>query len=375
MIDFSSRGTLPVQSLRKLTADGTIKSSVPVPDKQFQPSSIDLRLGNKAYRVRSSFLPQRKKVDDLLEELFMYEVDLDENGILDKKNVYIIPLMEELHLPHELNGKTNPKSTTGRLDIFTRVVTDNGYRFDEVEPGYSGKLYLEVFPRSFTVKVKTGQSLNQLRLFCERQQVEDRELRDLYNSNVLLYGDDGVPIAPDFAIIRDGLYMRVDLKGHTSKGIIGFKARKNSSIIDLSKVGAYPASDYWEPVYAPKEGFYILEPEEFYIFASKEKVRVPVEYAAEMIEFDAGSGELRTHYAGFFDSGFGYGYGEVKGTRSVLEVRPHDVPFRIEDGQVFFKIRYEKMSEKPQITYGADIGSNYHAQELALSKHFKNDFY
>ena len=364
-----------MQSLKKLAADGTIKSSVSVPDKQFQPSSMDLRLGNKAYRVRSSFLPQRKKVDELLNELFMYEVDLDENGILDKKNVYIIPLMEELHLPHELNGKTNPKSTTGRLDIFTRVVTDNGYRFDEVEHGYSGKLYLEVFPRSFTVKVKTGQSLNQLRLFCERQQVEDRELRDLYNSNVLLYGDDGVPIAPDFAIIRDGLYMRVDLKGHTSKGIIGFKARKNSSIIDLSKVGAYPASDYWEPVYAPKEGFYILEPEEFYIFASKEKVRVPVEYAAEMIEFDAGSGELRTHYAGFFDSGFGYGYGEVKGTRSVLEVRPHDVPFRIEDGQVFFKIRYEKMSEKPHITYGADIGSNYHAQELALSKHFKNDFY
>lgn len=375
MTDFKVNGTLPVQSLKRLVDIGNIKTAVPIPDKQFQPSSIDLRLGNKAYRVRSSFLPQCKKVNELLEELFMYEVDLDENGILDKRNVYIIPLMEELSLPPELNGKTNPKSTTGRLDIFTRVITDKGYRFDEIAPGYSGRLYLEVFPRSFTIKVKTGQSLNQLRLFCDRQQVEDVELRTLYNSSVLLYGDDGVQVPSDSAIIKDGLYMRVDLKGHTSNGIIGFKAKKNSSIIDLSKVGTYLASDYWEPVHTPKEGFIILEPEDFYIFASKEKVRVPVEYAAEMTEFDAGSGELRTHYAGFFDSGFGYGFGEVKGTRSVLEVRPHDVPFRIEDGQVFFKIRYEKMSEKPQITYGADIGSNYHAQELALSKHFKNDFF
>ncbi|MBI5192961.1 MAG: 2'-deoxycytidine 5'-triphosphate deaminase [Nitrospirae bacterium] len=375
VIDFKGNGTIPVQVLKQLVSEGVIKSGIPVIEKQYQPSSIDLRLGNKAYRVRSSFLPQRKNVDELLNELFMYEVDLDENGILDKKNVYIIPLMEELHLPCELNGKTNPKSTTGRLDVFTRVITDKGYRFDEIEHGYSGKLYLEVFPRSFTVKVKTGQSLNQLRLFCDRQQVEDAELKNLYNANVLLFGDDGVQIAPDSAIIRDGLYMRVDLKGHTSNGIIGFKAKRNSSIIDLSKVGEYLASDYWEPVHAPKEGFYILEPEEFYIFASKEKVRVPVEYAAEMIEFDAGSGELRTHYAGFFDSGFGYGYGEVQGTRSVLEVRPHDVPFRIEDGQVFFKIRYEKMSEKPNTTYGAGIGSNYYAQELALSKHFKNDFF
>ena len=368
-------GTLPIQRLKQLIREGGIKASVPVQDKQLQPASMDLRLGNKAYRVRSSFLPQQRKVSDLLEELYMYEIDLDENGILEKKNVYLIPLIEELYLPGELNGKTNPKSTTGRLDIFTRVITDGGYRFDEIETGYSGRLYLEVFPRSFTVKVKTGQSLNQLRLFCEREQVEDRGLRDIYKTHKLLFDETGVPVPADSAIIRDGLYMRVDLKGNSSNGIIGFKAKKNSSIIDLNKVGGYLASDYWEPIHAPKEGFLILEPEEFYIFASKEKVRVPLEYAAEMIEFDAGSGELRTHYAGFFDSGFGYGYGEVNGTRSVLEVRPHDVPFRIEDGQVFFKIRYEKMAGQPQITYGKDIGSNYYAQELALSKHFKNDLY
>jgi len=375
LMNISGKGTLPIQNLRQLIDKGIIKPSIPVLDKQLQPASMDLRLGNKAYRVRSSFLPQRRSVQELLDELHMYEVDLDDNGILEKKNVYVIPLIEELHLPQEINGKANPKSSTGRLDIFTRVITDKGYRFDEIDNGYSGKLYLEVFPRSFTVKVQTGQSLNQLRLFNERQHVEDRLLADVCTSRHLLFNEDGVLLPAESAIIRDGLCMRVDLKGQTSKGVIGFKAKKNSSIIDLSKVGGYLASDYWEPIHAPREGFLILEPEEFYIFASKEKVRVPLEFAAEMIEFDAGSGELRTHYAGFFDSGFGYGRGEVNGTRSVLEVRPHDVPFRIEDGQVFFKIRYEKMAELPETSYGKDIGSHYHAQELALSKHFKNDLY
>lgn len=371
----SSNGTLPIQRLKRLIREGGIKASVPIQDKQLQPASMDLRLGNKAYRVRSSFLPQHRRVDELLKELFMYETDLDEHGILEKKNVYLIPLIEELYLPLEINGKANPKSTTGRLDIFTRVITDGGYRFDEISQGYSGRLYLEVFPRSFTVKVKTGQSLNQLRLFDGREQVEDDDLREVCQTHTLLFDDAGAPVPAGSAIIRDGLHMRVDLKGHASNGVIGFKAKKNSSIIDLSKAGGHLASEYWEPIQAPKEGFLILEPEEFYIFASKEKVRVPLEYAAEMIEFDAGSGELRTHYAGFFDSGFGYGHGEVRGTRSVLEVRPHDVPFRIEDGQVFFKIRYEKMAGEPQISYGKEIGSHYYAQELALSKHFKNDLY
>lgn len=374
-MNISAKGTLPIQNLKQLIGTGVIKPSVPVIDKQLQPASIDLRLGSKAYRVRSSFLPQRRSVQELLDELYMYEVDLDQNGILEKKNVYVIPLIEELHLPPEINGKANPKSSTGRLDIFTRVITDKGYRFDEIDNGYSGALYLEVFPRSFTVRVSTGQSLNQLRLFNDRQHVEDRLLSSVCDSEKLLFNEDGVLLPSEAAIIRDGLCMRVDLKGRTSKGIVGFKAKKNSSIIDLSKAGGYLASDYWEPIHAPREGFLILEPEEFYIFASKEKVRVPLEYAAEMIEFDAGSGELRTHYAGFFDSGFGYGHGEVNGTRSVLEVRPHDVPFRIEDGQVFFKIRYEKMAGRPETSYGTDIGSHYHAQELALSKHFKNDLY
>src|SRR3990167_1880955 len=193
-MNLSGKGTLPVQKLRQLIEAGVIKSSTPIPDKQLQPASIDLRLGNKAYRVRSSFLPQKRRVEELLDDLFMYEIDLDENGILEKKNVYLIPLIEELYLPRELNGKANPKSTTGRLDIFTRVITDGGYRFDEISQGYTGRLYLEVFPRSFTVKVKTGQSLNQLRLFDGREQVEDDDLRKVCQTHTLLFDDAGAPV-------------------------------------------------------------------------------------------------------------------------------------------------------------------------------------
>jgi dCTP deaminase len=373
MMDNMGKGTLPVQTLKELVLKGVIRAPAGLEEKQYQPSSLDLRLGEKAYRIRSSFLPQRRKVSQVLEELRMYEVDLQGNGILEKRNVYLIPLLEELHLPRDLNGKANPKSTTGRLDIFTRVITDEGYRFDEIRPGYSGRLYLEVFPRSFTVRVRTGQSLNQLRLFRDREVVADDHLRTLYAAHELLFEDGDRPIPAAEAILQDGLHMSVDLAGKHSNGVIGYKAKKNSSIIDLNRVGGYQASDYWEPIHAPKERFLILEPEEFYIFASRERVRVPVPYAAEMVEFDAGSGELRTHYAGFFDSGFGYGHGEVKGTHSVLEVRPHDVPFRIEDGQIFFKIRYEQMAETPLTSYGKEIGSHYHAQGLALSKHFVND--
>jgi dCTP deaminase len=372
MTSSTKKGTLPVQTLRALAEKEFLRAPGGLEEKQLQPSSLDLRLGEKAYRIRSSFLPQKRRVHDMLAELMMYEVDLVENGILEKKNVYLIPLKEELHLPEEINGKTNPKSTTGRLDIFTRVITDGGYRFDEIQRGYSGMLYLEVFPRSFTVRVKSGQSLNQLRLFRDREVIPDEQLRKLYHTCNLLYEEHG-PVPGPEAIIQDGLHMRVDLVGRNSSGIIGYKAKKNSSIIDLSRAGGYLASDYWEPIYASKERFLILEPEEFYIFASRERVRVPVDYAAEMVEFDAGSGELRTHYAGFFDSGFGFGRGEIQGTHSVLEVRPHDVPFRIEDGQVFFKIRYERMAELPLLSYGREIGSHYYAQGLALSKHFVND--
>lgn len=366
-------GIIPIQLLKNLTEKGFISSSIPLTEKQFQPASLDLRIGSKAYRIRSSFLPQKGSIEDRLKDLFMYEVNLEENGILERGNIYLIPLMEELNLPDYIRGRTNPKSTTGRLDIFTRVITDYSHRFEDIDHGYKGKIFLEVVTRSFTVRVKPGQSLNQLRLFTGNERLNDNELRTIYDKYSLLYDDNHKPISGRDIKISDGLFMSINLKGNRL-GIIGYKAKKNSAVIDIDRTEFYDASDYWEPIYPPKNDFLIIEPEEFYIFSSKERVRVPLEYAAEMLEYDAGSGELRTHYAGFFDSGFGYGArGEIKGTKAVLEVRPHDVPFRIEDNQIFFKIRYEKMMEQPLTYYGMDIGSSYFNQDLTLSKQFKKD--
>ena len=364
-------GVIPVQKLKSLIKNGAIRSGVPLRKDQFQPASLDLRIGKKAYRIRSSFLPQKGSVRKKLKDLFMYEIDLSKNGILEKGNIYLIPLMEELNLPDDIRGRTNPKSTTGRPDIFTRVITDYSHRFEDIDYGYRGELYLEVVTRSFTIKVEPGQCLNQLRLFKGDERLSDIELKSIYDKYSLLYNDSGKPSKGKDVKISDGLFMSINLKGN-HHGIIGYKAKKNSSVIDIGKTGFYDEADYWEPIHTPKDDFLILEPEEFYIFSSKERVRVPIEYAAEMVEFDAGSGELRTHYAGFFDSGFGYGAnGEIKGTKAVLEVRPHDVPFRIEDSQTFFKIKYERMIEPPETYYGMDIGSSYYNQELALSKQFK----
>jgi dCTP deaminase len=367
----NKQGVIPVQKLRKLCAERVIHSIMPILEDQFQPASLDLRIGNKAYRIRSSFLPMKGRVEDKLKDLFMYEIDLEKNGILEKENIYLIPLIEELNLPGDIQGRTNPKSTTGRLDIFTRVITDYCYRFEDIVFGYTGKLYLEIVTRSFTIMLKPGLSLNQLRLFRARGILNNSELKSVYKKYLLLYNENNKPIGVEDVKMGDGLFMSINLK-KSHNGIIGYKAKKNSAVIDLSRLDFYDALDYWEPLYPPKNDFLILEPEEFYIFSSKERVRVPPDYAAEMTEYDAGSGELRTHYAGFFDSGFGYGaLGEVKGTKAVLEVRPHDVPFRIEDGQIFFKIKYEKMLEQPVTYYGMNIGSSYYNQDLSLSKQFK----
>jgi dCTP deaminase len=364
----SSAGVLPMQELKALVSQKRISAEVPVRSRQFQPSSMDLRLGRKAYRIRSSFLPQKGSVLDAIKRLTMYEIDLTGGAILERGNVYLAPLLECLDLPETIRGRANPKSSTGRLDIFTRVITDRCHRFEDVQRGYSGGLYLEIVPRSFTIKVRTGLSLNQLRLFRGKATVEDEELGELCSKKPLLFGNDGSKIWP---VINGGLFLGVETRTNHPHGIIGYMAKKNSSVIDLSRPAKYHVRDFWEPIESPHEDFLILEPEEFYIFASKERVRVPLEYAAEMVEFDAGSGELRTHYAGFFDSGFGYG--KRRGTKAVLEVRPHDVPFRIEDGQLFFKLRFERMAARPPVGYGDAIGSNYGSQELKLSKHFIMD--
>ncbi|MBI5887229.1 MAG: 2'-deoxycytidine 5'-triphosphate deaminase [Deltaproteobacteria bacterium] len=375
-----SAGVLSCELLKKAIAKKIIFSKQSaIAGEQVQPASIDLKLGAKAYRLLSSFLPENRTVMDKISapdtygtSLVMYEMDLSDGGILEKGHVYLIPLMEELNLPKDISGRANPKSTTGRLDIFARVLTDNCARFDDVAPGYKGRLFLEVMPRSFTVRVKKGLSLVQLRLMKGDCILGDASLKALHKRERILYNG-GRDVRPKDVKISKGLFMSVDLSGEGSGGVIGYKSRKNSHVVDLTKKNHYNIDDFWEPLYRSPRGVLILEPEDFYILSSKEKIRIPPEYAAEMVAYEAGSGELRTHYAGFFDPGFGYGAdGEVKGTKAVLEVRAHDVPFMIADGQTFCKLFFEDMLAVPDKVYGPKIGSSYQFQGITLSKQFKN---
>ncbi|MBI5468674.1 MAG: 2'-deoxycytidine 5'-triphosphate deaminase [Deltaproteobacteria bacterium] len=374
-------GVLSCQTLKKAISKKHISSnSAPVGEDQVQPASLDLRLGKTAYRLVSSFLPESTdSIEDMLYApdaygagLVMYKMDISGGGILEKGHVYLIPLMEELNLPKDVSGKANPKSTTGRLDIFARVLTDRNPRFDDIGAGYHGRLFLEVMPRSFTINVKEGLSLVQLRLMNGECALTDAKLRALNRESRLLYNGEE-HLSPEETKISRGLFMSVDLSGDINTGILGYKSKKNSHVVDLLKKNHYNISDFWEPIRRNSKGTLILEPEEFYILSSKEKIRVPPKYAAEMVAFEAGSGELRTHYAGFFDPGFGYGLkGEVKGTKAVLEVRAHDVPFMIADGQTFCKLFFERMAEMPEKVYGPKIGSSYQYQGITLSKQFKN---
>jgi len=378
-------GIIPFQHLRTLVRQGAIQGDAPITPEQIQPASLDLRLGTKAYRLLSSFLPEPSdqlsqfSIEDLYRsDLVMYDMDLSQGAILEKGHVYLVPLMERLKLPKDIRGRTNPKSSTGRLDIFTRVVTDLHVGFDEIRPGYSGPLFLEIVPRSFTIRVQAGLALNQLRLMSGKPLVSDSSLRTLHRHTPLLchnggHGESDQPLSAKDIRVDNGLFLRVDLRGSSEgdRAIVGYRAKKNSHVIDLSKVGHYSASDYWEPLHRNPTATMLLEPEEFYILASKERIQVPPGYSAEMVAYEAACGELRTHYAGFFDPGFGYANPTRKGTQVVLEVRPHDVPFRIHDGQTFFKVMYEKMQDIPTHLYGSSMGSSYSQQGLTLSKHFK----
>lgn len=379
----SHSGILPYQDITRLIARRAIDATPAIEDRQIQPASLDLRLGHKAYRLISSFLPELSAISSRLDvldfyqsDLVMYEMDLTDGAILEKGHVYLVPLLEHLKLPKTIRARANPKSTTGRLDVFTRVVTDLTAGFDEIRVGYQGALFLEVVPRSFAVKVRTGQSLNQIRFIRGSAAVADSALLALHRNAPLLYHNDASQSAVESHDFRadHGLFLRIDLKGEdrANSPIIGYRAKKNSHVIDLGKVGHYAAADFWEPLHRNRNGSLLLEPEEFYILASKERIRVPAGHAAEMVAYEAACGELRTHYAGFFDPGFGYGSkGEIRGTQAVLEVRPHDVPFLIHDGQTFFKVVYDRMIEKPDRLYGVGLGSSYQQQGLTLSKHFK----
>lgn len=372
-----SDGVLADHELRAGAREGWIRAERPIADEQFQPASLDLRLGATAYQLRASFLPFSETVQDRLgsdpaqSDLVIDRVSLESGATLQRGSVYLVPLLESLHLPPHVRGRSNPKSTTGRLDIFTRVITDRTPRFDEIRAGYAGPLYLEVSPQSFPVRVHAGFSLNQVRLLTGQTSMSDLELARVYGASPLLYDDDGRPLPVERAVFNDGLCMGIDLSGRLTGGIIGYRAHPNPPAVDLARVDHYDPAEFWEPIKRPARDNYILEANRFYILVSKERIRVPPEFAAEMVVYDAGAGEIRTHYAGFFDPGFGYGDGSVSGTKVVMEVRAREVPFMVYDGQTSFKVWYERLRSRPERVYGVGRASSYQHQTLTLSKQFR----
>jgi dCTP deaminase len=364
------KGILPDRMIAQLARDGGILTATDFAPDQIQPASLDLRLGKVAYRVRASFLPGRTTVAQRIEELKLHEIALTHGAVLETGCVYIVPLLESLALPPEISAAANPKSSTGRLDVFTRVIADEIRGFDQLEPGYQGPLYAEISPRTFPVLVREGARLSQIRFRHGHALLDANALRELHARERLVDADD--------ADVSEGVAVSVDLSGTLAPaysggadGVVGYRAKRHTGLIDVERRAGYTVTDFWEPIAARSDNSLILDPNEFYILASKEAVQVPPDYAAEMVPFDPLVGEFRVHYAGFFDPGFGYAGAGGTGARAVLEVRSREVPFILEHGQIVGRLVYEKMLARPDTLYGQGIGSNYQAQSLKLSKHFK----
>ncbi len=377
-----STGLLPAQLLRAAVQGGhEVMAAAPIGEDQIQPASIDLRLGEVAYRVRASFLPgARSSVAEKLQELSMHRLDLTQGAVLEKDCVYIVPLLEHLALRRRMSALANPKSSIGRLDVFARVITDHGTEFDRVREGYKGPLYAELSPLAFSILVRTGSRLVQLRIRRGSPLFRDTALRRLHAETPLVEAPEAAGGAAgtasvDGIVIRNGLPFTVDVSGDKQTGVVGYKARRHTDVIDVDRIDHYDPREFWEPVY-PHRGArgpdgVVLDPHDFYILASHEAVVVPPDHAAEMLPYDAFVGEFRVHYAGFFDPGFGSVEADGSGSRAVLEVRSREVPFLIEHGQVVGRMVYEPLIARPDRLYGGAIGSSYQRQGLALSKHFK----
>ena len=357
-------GILADSDIAALFETGALTSARALDHDQIQPASLDLRLGSKAYRVRASFMPgPETPVAKKLERLKLHEIDLREGAVLETGCVYIVPLLEGLALPPELSASANPKSSTGRLDIFTRVITDNAQEFDKVPAGYHGPLYLEVSPRTFPIVARTGSRLSQIRFRKGGSQLNEAELGALHTAETLV-----ASATPN--ISNGGIALSIDLSGGEN-GLIGYRGKHHTSVVDVDKRAQHDVLDFWEPIYDRGHRELVLDPDEFYILVSQEAVHVPPLYAAEMTPFDPLVGEFRVHYAGFFDPGFGNMSAGGQGSRAVLEVRSHEVPFILEHGQIVGRLIYEHMLKRPKALYGSDLGSHYQAQGLKLSKHFR----
>lgn len=362
-------GILPESQLLKAVENGHILPCETLFDGQIQPASLDLRLGMRAWRIQASFLPGHgQTVMSKIEKFSMYELDLSEGAVLETGCVYIVELMESLALPQDISASANPKSSTGRLDVFTRLITDGAVEFESVSSGYTGPLYAEISPRTFSVMVRKGSRLSQLRLRRGQQILDDAGHAELQAQHQLVRFDDETIVS-----IQDGIGLSVNLIPQPETGLVGWRARKHAGLIDVDKSASQPASRFWEAVTEAdlQRGGLVLNPDEFYILASQEYVIVPASHAAEMRAYDTRVGEFRAHYAGFFDPGFGMSEIGAQPTRAVLEVRSHDVPFLIEQGQTVCRLVYEPMSAPPKQLYGAaGSGSNYQSQGLKLAKHF-----
>lgn len=357
-------GILPDQDIKALFESGALKTPRALDKDQVQPASLDLRLGEKAWRVRASFLPgPNHSVADKLDRLKLHEIDLTAGAVLETGCVYIVPLLETLALPSDISASANPKSSTGRLDIFTRVMTDHGAEFDKIAVGYHGPLYLEVSPRTFPIVARTGSRLSQIRFRTGHAVLLESELHDLHDAEMLVATD-----PPN--ISWGGIALSIDLAGDEN-GLVGYRGKHHTGLVDVDKRATHDVFDFWEPLYNRGAGELVLDPDEFYILVSQEAVHVPPLYAAEMTPFDPLVGEFRVHYAGFFDPGFGHSAAGGKGSRAVLEVRSHEVPFILDHGQTVGRLVYEHMLKRPKALYGTDLGSNYQAQGLKLSKHFR----
>jgi dCTP deaminase len=360
----NASGILPDRMIAAMEEDGLILPAFPFVESQIQPASLDLRLGEVAYRVRASFLPGPDvTVAERIDELKLHEVDLTDGAVLETNCVYIVPLLESLALPPSILASANPKSSTGRLDVFTRVIADGTRRFDMIGAGYHGPLYAEISPKTFPVLLRQGSRLSQIRFRTGAPLLDDDELEALHEAERLVDCDN--------ADLAGGVAVSVDLSGEGSDGFVGYRAKRHTGVIDIDRRGGYAVDDFWEPIRARPDRSLILDPGEFYILASKEAVQVPPDYAAEMVPFDPLVGEFRVHYAGFFDPGFGHAVAGGQGSRAVLEVRSREVPFILEHGQIVGRLVYERMLAPPDTLYGTRIASNYQGQGLKLSKHFR----
>ncbi|HEY6473528.1 MAG TPA: 2'-deoxycytidine 5'-triphosphate deaminase [Acidimicrobiales bacterium] len=368
----TAEGVLPGQMLEGAIRAGYVNAGrFRIPESNIQPASLDLRLGERALRIRCSFLPGADSVERKLKDYVLDEIDLRGDGaMLEAKCPYLIELKERLDLPAGLRGKANPKSSTGRIDVFTRVITDGSDRFDEIAPGYGGPLYLEVVPLSFAVRVKEDLTLNQLRLSMGRPWLSDDEVRAAHLEVPILYRR-GEPVGVDELVLSNGLFLGLDLSGD-EKGRVGYSTRDSAPLLDLTTGGEVDPRPFWDSVYREDGDRLVLSPKRFYLLMSDEAVCIPPDLAAEMTAYDPTSGELRTHYAGFFDPGFGFDpSGGFRGSRAALEVRAHDVPFMVENGQAVCKLTFERMLEEPTALYGSGIGSSYQQQIETLSRYFR----